>query len=241
MPSTVRLDASITGPALDALRAGATESRIPQWQAGQGVNAYAPSGPRPPFRGRFLLPQLGRIAMALVAVVAVVALGVVAVRVLRAPAPAAPPVAVQPQLAAPTAAVVRETVVVVITATPMPAPVPATAVQVAPPVVVVAPRPVVRSQPQPVPVLAAPPAPVRRQTYVAPSYSTRDEPAAYQGVGSNAAVGIYQCAEQGVGVTEMDRATNGVKMDGTNMYLSNGDGDWRTPPTYRRLTNCRPK
>lgn len=83
MPSTVRLDASITGPALDALRAGSTEERVPQWQAGQGGqsrNAYAPTAPRPASTS-----QLGGVVAALAAVVAVVALGFVAVRVLRAP------------------------------------------------------------------------------------------------------------------------------------------------------------
>lgn len=185
MPSTLRLDHSISGPALDALRAGSTEPRIPQWRAGQGVNAYAPTAPRPASP-----VQLGSIAVALVAVVAVVALGIVAVRVLPFAAsfvfPAAPPVVGQPQLAAPTAAVVVREVVVVVTATPAPAPV---AVQPVSPAI-----PVARAQPQSPPVYAppvyvppAPPvrqAPARQQTYVAPQPQPRQVAAASVSSGS---------------------------------------------------------
>jgi len=221
VPSTVRLDASITGPALEALRAGSTEERVPQWQAGQGGqsrNAYAPTAPRPASTS-----QLGGVVAALAAVVAVVALGFVAVRVLRAPSAT---------VAVP---VLRETVVVVVTATPAP--------------VVAPPQPSFPStgtRPQSAPVVQAPRAAVQapappvyqasrtQQVYVAPTVGYQDVQ------GGDAAVGYYQCAEQGVGVTNMDRATGRIKANGNGtMWLSNDDGGPLTPPSYRMLTGCR--
>lgn len=180
--------------------------------------------------------------------VAVIGLTVVAVRGLRSdrhePVTSVPTV---PVVQAATAVVIREQIIVVVTATPAPV------AQVAPSFPTSGTRPVV-VPPQPVynpPAPSARPAPVRQPTYVEPSRPSsgsiyvmpgRGETVGYQGVrGGNAAVGSYQCAEQGVGVTEMDRATSAIKIDGATMYLSNGDGGPLTPPTYRRLTNCRPK
>lgn len=228
--------------------AAATADRPPRW--GPGVNPGT-FGPTPPASRSVSQPVEGPPWQALAALAvftAVLGLTIVAIRGLSS---RSEPVVDVPAAAPATVAVVVREVVVTATPAPMPQPVPVG--QVAPSFPTSGTRPVV-VPPQPVynpPAPSARPAPVRQPTYVEPSRPSsgsiyvmpgRGETVGYQGVrGGNAAVGSYQCAEQGVGVTEMDRATSAIKIDGATMYLSNGDGGPLTPPTYRRLTNCSPR